>query len=299
MKRVFFSLLTFTYFWTSSLGFAQEKKNIIQNTNPKVHFFTFGDWGSGTQDQKNVAEVARKTCKELGCDFGLLLGDNFYERGVSSTEDPLWKSRYQDIYQGLNIPFYVALGNHDWRGNAQAQVDYSKKNSRWKMPAFFYSIKYPEQNPLVEIFVLNSNDFNTESQNWLKSALEKSQAKWKMIAFHHPILNTGTQHPPDQMHLWPVLKPIVCGKIDLILGGHEHIFAHLRPEPNECKYDQIIVGTGGKELYGVTTPNANTQKLAAEAFFGTAWMVANSTQLTLKFFRTDGTNSYSYSWNKK
>jgi len=264
-----------------------------------VRFFTFGDWGSGTQDQKNVAEETKKFCKELGCNFGLLLGDNFYEFGVSSVEDPLWKSRYQDIYQGLNIPFYVVLGNHDWRGNAQAQVDYSKKDSRWKMPAFYYSVKYPEQNPLLEIFVLNSNDFNTDSQNWLKSALEKSSAKWKILAFHHPILNTGNHHPSDQMHMWPALKPIVCGKIDLILAGHEHIFAHLRPQPNECKYDQIIVGTGGKELYGVTTPNGSTLKLNADPSFGAAWMEVNPQKMALKFFHADGKEAYDYSWEKK
>ena len=156
MKRLFFAFFfLFSLFHLNSLP-AREKSSPIRS----VRFFTFGDWGSGTQDQKNVAEVTRKVCKELGCDFGLLLGDNFYEKGVSSVEDPLWKSRYQDIYQGLNIPFYAVLGNHDWRGNPQAQVDYSKKDSRWKMPAYFYSIRYPEKNPLLEIFILNSNNFN-------------------------------------------------------------------------------------------------------------------------------------------
>jgi len=264
-----------------------------------VKFFSFGDWGSGTQDQKNVASESSKICKELGCDFGLLLGDNFYEFGVSGTQDPLWKTRYQDIYTGLSMPFYVALGNHDWRGNAQAQVDFSQKDARWKMPAFFYSIKYPEQSPMMEIFVLNSNKFDLEQQTWLKKALNESKAKWKMLAFHHPILNTGNKHPPDQMHLWPALKPIICGKIDLILSGHEHIFAHLRPQSSECKYDQIIVGTGGKELYGVTTPHPDTLKLAADASFGSAWFEVSPQKISLKFFRVNGENSYAYTWEKK
>ncbi len=296
-KTLFLSVLLTLALFTSSLQAKSQKTETAPAST--VRFFTFGDWGSGTQDQKDVAAETVKVCKEQGCDFGLLLGDNFYEFGVSSTEDPLWKSRYQDIYKGLEIPFYAALGNHDWHGNAQAQVDYSKKDTRWKMPAFFYSIQYPEQNPVVEIFVLNSNDFNKESQNWLKKALGESKAKWKMLAFHHPILNTGTHHPPDQMHMWPDLKPIVCGKIDLILAGHEHIFAQLRPEPNECKYDQIIVGTGGKELYGVTTPNANTKKLAADASFGLGWFEVGPQKSTLKFFRVNGKNSYSYMWEKK
>lgn len=291
---IFISILLLS---TSSLQGQSDKST--KKPPPSVKFFTFGDWGSGNQDQKNVAEVTKKICKELGCDFGLLLGDNFYESGVSSTEDPLWKSRFQDIYQGLNMPFYVALGNHDWRGNSQAQVDYSKKDSRWKMPAFYYSVKYPTQNPLVEIFVLNSNDFNAESQHWLKKTLDESTAKWKMLAFHHPILNTGTKHPPDQKKMWPILKPIVCKKIDLILAGHEHIFAQLQADPNECHYDQIIIGTGGKELYGVTTPHPMTKLIAADASFGVAWFEVSATKNTLKFFHTNGKETYNYSWEKK
>ncbi len=284
------------------LGFvACEKKNRgreDQNPHPIIHFFAFGDWGSGTEDQKEVAKETRKVCQELGCDFGLLLGDNFYPFGVNSTKDPFWQSRYKEVYQGIEIPFYVALGNHDWRGSPQAQVDYSKMDSRWKMPAFFYSIKYPEQNPILEIFVLNSNDFNLDSQNWLKTALAASTAKWKMLAFHHPILNVGDKHPPDQMHLWPTLKSIVCNKIDLILSGHEHIFAHLRPESNECKYDQLIIGTGGKELYGVKTTPSNTLMLNADASFGTAWFEVTEKNVRLKFFRVNGENPYSYIWVK-
>jgi hypothetical protein len=33
----------------------------------------------------------------------------------------------------------VALGNHDYRGVPQAQLDYAKTSSRWRMPAAFHS----------------------------------------------------------------------------------------------------------------------------------------------------------------
>lgn len=298
MKKTFLILLFLNFFL--SLVACEKKNQSIdsQATHPKIHFFAFGDWGSGTQDQKEVANETRKVCQEFGCDFGLLLGDNFYPFGVNSTEDPFWQSRYKEVYHGIDIPFYVALGNHDWRGNPQAQIDYSKMDSRWKMPAFFYSIKYPEQNPILEIFVLNSNDFNLDSQNWLKTTLAASTAKWKMLAFHHPILNVGDKHPPDQMHLWPALKSIACNKIDLILSGHEHIFAHLRPQSNECQYDQMIIGTGGKELYGVKTTPSNIRMLNADASFGTAWFEVTEKNVRLKFFRANGENPYSYTWAK-
>lgn len=40
--------------------------------------------------------------------FVMALGDNFYPRGVSSVNDPLWKSVYEDrvgSHPSLNIPW--------------------------------------------------------------------------------------------------------------------------------------------------------------------------------------------------
>ncbi|MFO1519522.1 MAG: metallophosphoesterase [bacterium] len=269
---------------------------------PSVHFFTFGDWGSGTKDQKAVAEEAKKICGQLACDFGLFLGDNFYPAGVSSTEDPYWKTRYRDVYTSLKIPFYAALGNHDWKGNPQAQIDFTKKDEYWKMPNYQYSVKLRPpsmEKALVEIFVLDSDRFDATAQEWLKKALGESEAGWKILAFHHPILNNGTEHPSDEKKMWPALKPIVCKKIDLILSGHEHIFSHLREEKNECQYDQVIVGTGGKELYGIRPiAPAGIKPLFSESSFGVAFFEATPQELSLRFFRADGTEAYRYQWKK-
>ncbi|KAB2840164.1 hypothetical protein F9K50_06265, partial [bacterium] len=106
---------------------------------PRAAFFSFGDWGTGTPSQFEVAAAVAADCATRGCDFGLLLGDNFYPTGVGSVADPQWESKFEDVYAGLAGPFYVVLGNHDYDGNEQAQVDYTALQSRWKLPARAYS----------------------------------------------------------------------------------------------------------------------------------------------------------------
>jgi hypothetical protein len=37
------------------------------------------------------------------------------------------------------IPWYPILGNHEYRGNTQAVLDYSQVSARWEMPARYYT----------------------------------------------------------------------------------------------------------------------------------------------------------------
>ena len=55
-----------------------------------VRFITLGDTGKGNADQRRVAVAARDLCAARGCDFALLLGDNIYEEGVETIDDPIW-----------------------------------------------------------------------------------------------------------------------------------------------------------------------------------------------------------------
>lgn len=69
-------------------------------------------------------------------------GDNFYESGVDSISDDKWQTTFEAIYDApaLQVPWYAVLGNHDYGGSAQAQIDYSKKSRRWTMPDRYFQI---------------------------------------------------------------------------------------------------------------------------------------------------------------
>src|SRR4030095_8502578 len=271
---------------------------------PSVHFFTFGDWGTGDTNQMAVAEETSSICLIQGCDFGLFLGDNFYTDGVLSVDDPQWKTKYEDVYgdhPSLQIPLYAVLGNHDWDGvaNPQAEVDFDlqDKDPYWRMPAYSYSFALPVgPSPLVEVFVINSNLFDVPAQTWLEGALAASTATWKMVAFHHPIFDNGTAHPDDEKGIYPALRPLICGKVDLLLSGHEHIFSHLRDVNDGCGYDQLIVGTGGRTLHSAGT---DPRVLYTEANFGVGHFEIKENELRFRFFRATGEEAYSFSWQKE
>src|ERR1700754_3247232 len=61
-------------------------------------FLAFGDWGrDGAQHQRDVAVQMGKAAAELGSRFVVSVGDNFYENGVKSVDDPQWKTSFEDI----------------------------------------------------------------------------------------------------------------------------------------------------------------------------------------------------------
>ncbi|HTF80063.1 MAG TPA: metallophosphoesterase, partial [Cytophagales bacterium] len=100
-------------------------------------FFVIGDWGrNGEENQTEVAKSMKWCAERIDPRFIISTGDNFYTYGVASIDDPQWMSSYENIYKGnaLHIEWYPVLGNHDYLGNTQAQIDYTKKSRRWVMP---------------------------------------------------------------------------------------------------------------------------------------------------------------------
>src|SRR5260221_14717850 len=77
----------------------------------RVRFIAFGDAGAGTGAQYAVAQAMKEVCAALGCDFAVMLGDNIYPDGVHSPRDLQFETKFEDPYEELNFPFFVALGN--------------------------------------------------------------------------------------------------------------------------------------------------------------------------------------------
>jgi acid phosphatase len=264
-----------------------------------VSFITFGDWGTGTVAQKTVARAATQYCHAHPCQVALTLGDNFYENGVKSVADSKWQRYYRDIYQPLNLPFYAILGNHDERGNIQAQIDYAKVDSSWHMPGAYYSVAFPQNAPapILEIFVINNGDrkFQDDEKAWLTQALAKSRARWKLLALHIPIISNG-KHGDNDSKINDALVPIICGKIDVVLSGHDHNFAHLKGPWGTCKIDQLIVGTGGRTLY--KADKTDSRVFSSGSYFGFGWMQASADILEFQMITDDGAPIYIKQWKK-
>jgi acid phosphatase len=189
--------------------------------------------------------------KLLDAAFVISVGDNFYEDGVTSIDDPKWKTSFEDIYTApaLQVPWYVALGNHDYHGNTQAQLDYTKASKRWRMSSRWYShhqaVVTDRGRVGVELFVLDTSPFITAYRadgaskvkvrgqrprpqlEWLDAALTRSTADWKVVVGHHPIYPDG-QLAGGSPELIARLDPILQRhRVPLYLYGHEHDLQHI------------------------------------------------------------------------
>ena len=142
----------------------------------KLTFFFYGDWGHNVNasiaesgiayEEVKVANAVAQKAAELHPSFFVMLGDNFYESGVASIEDPLWEAYYKSIYTSpsTEVPWYLILGNHDYYGAhtplPQIQYTNSIQNSdnRWNLPSNFYTkvFSVPGSSRTVQIFFVDT-----------------------------------------------------------------------------------------------------------------------------------------------
>ena len=218
-----------------------------QSPEPALNFLAVGDWGrDGGFHQSDVAARMGETAKVLNARFVVSVGDNFYEDGVDSVTDPKWKTSFEDVYTApsLQLPWHVALGNHDYHGNAQAQLDYAQTSSRWRLPARCYSFTEPADGFSVEVFVLDTSPFirsyyedgakkvKVGGQDpaaqlaWFEAALARSNADWKIVVGHHPVYSG--QEKGGSTELTETLDPILQRhRIPLYINGHDHDLQHV------------------------------------------------------------------------
>jgi tartrate-resistant acid phosphatase type 5 len=238
---------------------AQTKKQPspnLQVNDQALNFIVMGDWGRNGEDhQKPVAAQMGKTATEASVDFIISTGDNFYPRGVISEFDPSWKYSYEDIYTAFSLQWdwYPVLGNHDYGGNPDAEIAYSKISRRWRMPARYYAKKFPingdttqqvliafiDTNPLIAAFYRNSEygpnvraADSTAQKVWLKKVLSdpSPNVKWKLVVGHHPMY-TGSdkrRESYDTRATRGSLKLLLEQyKVDAYLAGHDHSLQHI------------------------------------------------------------------------
>lgn len=271
-----------------------------------VSFITFGDWGAGeeygTTYQFDVADAIYDYCRNQNCDFIVTLGDNFYPSGVTDIYDPQWKGKYQDVYEKLGLPFYAALGWHDQTagGSIQAQIDFSEVDDSWHMPAEYYSFMSPTDtsNALIEFFVLNSGDFlyQEDEKLWLQNAIANSSAIWKVLVTYVPLISNGS-HGNDALGIGKDLIPTICGKIDVIVSGHDHIFSHLTETIDGCYIDQLILGTGGGSSQ---VPDFTDERVlfSDSPLYGFGWFQVVYDEIVFRMIDRQGTTPYETTWKK-
>jgi predicted MPP superfamily phosphohydrolase len=266
-----------------------------------VRFLVVGDWGTGASFQQRVADqMCAKSAAENPA-FIVSTGDNIYNNGVDSVNDPQWKTKFEDIYacEPLKLTWYAVLGNHDHRKNIQAQIDYHTVNPRWNMPARYYTFRKTTQDGAsIDFFAIDTDpyitmkfDFTEKQEQWLREQLKKSDARWKIVVGHHMIRSHGGYG--DQQILIDRIKPILDEyNVDVYMNGHDHDLQYIKNPAD--KFYCLISGGGAGERdtgYGDHTIFAMTNG-------GFNYIAVSSSQIYIEFVSAKGEVLFAHSIRK-
>jgi hypothetical protein len=198
MRKINFLLL----FLTLALTSAKAQITDYSIFEDKFNFYIANDLGrNGYYDQKPIAELMGKMGEEIGPEFVVAAGDIHHFEGVRSVNDPLWMTNYELIYSHpeLMIDWYPILGNHEYRGNTQAVLDYTNVSRRWSMPARYYTKSFNEEGVTVRIVWIDTaplidkyrNDTQTypdackqdmkKQLAWIDDVLTKAKEDWVIM----------------------------------------------------------------------------------------------------------------------
>jgi tartrate-resistant acid phosphatase type 5 len=274
----------------------------------QLNFLVVGDWGrDGANHQREVALQMAKKARQLRCSHVFSVGDNFYDNGVQSAVDPQWRSSFEDVYsaRSLQIPWYVALGNHDYRGDPQAQVEYTQVSRRWRMPARYYKIAGSEvRAPHLDLFVIDTSPLvnqyrddvhgaiakNVVSQDvdaqlrWLDQQLGASTADWKLVIGHHTLRSGGSAHG-DTPEMVQLVEPLLRKhRVRAYINGHDHDLQHIRRDG----MDYIGCGAGSE----ARPVQAVEGTLFCAARSGFAAMMSRPDSLSIEFHDLRGVRLY-------
>ncbi|KAL8042726.1 hypothetical protein ABFX02_09G071900 [Erythranthe guttata] len=240
-------------------------------------FLVVGDWGrKGDFNQSQVAFQMGKIGDELDIDFVVSTGDNFYDNGLNGENDSNFLESFSNIYtaNGLQKQWFSVLGNHDYRGDAVAQLSpfLRKIDSRWLCLRSFVvnaeiaELFFVDTTPFVEEYFTSPEDHvydwrgvspvKSYTANLLKdleSALKESSATWKIVVGHHAIRSVG--HHGDTQELIDQLLPILqANKVDLYMNGHDHCLERISDQKSPIQF--LTSGAGSKAWRGdVSTSN--------------------------------------------
>ena len=258
------------------------------------------EWDARAEGERGVAAAMGVFATARKPHLVLAVGDNFYPNGVKSVDDERWQSTFEQPFSApaLQVPWYVALGNHDIRRNWQAQIDYSKKSARWNMPAKHYTFKkVAPDGTTVRFFVLDTCAFHeklhtgaaleqakkdaAEQLVWLEKGLSGSKSDWKIIVGHHPVWTGGVRRDIREQDLDKLLPPLMKKYgVQAYFCGHEHDSQHIERDG----LHNILMGNGGDMRPTGTTEGT----VYAESRLGFGYVTVDKNALRFDFVDSAG-----------
>lgn len=298
-RKLLFILIAIIAFIAS----AQEKSD-FKSLKGNINLMIVSDLGrNGYHDQKPIAKLMGLVAEQTSLDAVLALGDTHHYQGIQSVDDPLWMTNYELIYSHpeLQVTWHPVLGNHEYRGNTQAVIDYSNKSRRWDMPARYYTkifkggnttlkVVFIDTSPLIDKYKKKNDTYpDAEKQDigkqlqWLDSTLANATEDWIVVVGHHPVYAYTDKEDSERKDMQKRVDRILHKhKVDMYVCGHIHNFQHIRRP--EYQVDYVVNSSGSLSR----TPQPIEGTLFCSGSSGFSLLSATPTVLNLHMIDADG-----------
>ena len=199
--------------------------------------------------------------RRVNPDAVLALGDQAYEDGHPGD----YATKYRPTWGSFKGKTHPVPGNHDYHSDPPVgYLGYFGKE-RVTNPVdggVYYAWNVGNG---WRAYAMNTEvDTSGDQLAWLKQDLSAHPAKHYILYGHKPRYSSGDQHGPSDTicPLWDALE--ATGKLEIVLAGHEHIYerfarmdcgGHKSPRGPRS----FVVGSGGNQLYGLSTPLPGSQ----------------------------------------
>jgi len=284
-----------------------------------IDFYILGDMGSGEESQKEVSNAIKDHINKKKNTFICGLGDNIYEEGCTSINDPQFIEKFEDPYRGISndIKFYMCIGNHDYgqtssgKGNSIYQINYArrseKKNMKWIMPNNYYTFRKINNNITIDFFVIDTNTFNLSDKDikkqlkYIGNKIKNSDADWKIVYGHHTWRSiAGHGNADDDLEEF-LTELFTYAPFDVYMCGHDHNKQLINMKLNNQNIVLIVCGTGGKvydDLNDLNTLDNNCSLEFLSNNLGYAYLKAYKNKMEVLFLNENNIEEGNYTIKK-
>lgn len=208
--------------------------------------------GKNEGDYEVWAKTLDKALTQFPESKFMVMGGDMVDTGLNvPNNEQEWIHFFEKARSSLlNLPMAPVIGNHEGRNNTGFDNHFNlpiRKDVKATPLNSVYSFDYNDVHFAMLNTEMAENKEMFEPQiEWLKRDMISTDKKWKIIVLHKPLYSTSSHIKDKDIGevIKPMLGPVIDELgIDLVLQGHDHIYARTAQIYNgEKTADEVIEG---------------------------------------------------------
>ncbi|MFK4088410.1 pre-peptidase C-terminal domain-containing protein [Kribbella sp. NPDC020789] len=235
----------------------------------------------------SACNQTRDLLDSINPDAVFTAGDNAYDSGTLTQ----YNTNYHPEWGAYKSITHPTPGNHEYNTSGASGYFSYFGSAAGPSGKGYYSWDIGDWH----FVALNSNIAKTagsEQETWLRNDLAASTKPCTAAYWHHSRFAAGNYS--DDSSLKPFFQALYDYHADLVLSGHDHNyirFAQSKPDGTKDTVNgirELLVGTGGRALYGAGGSTAATIEKSNYSTFGVAKLTLTNTGYTADFVPVAG-----------